>query len=280
MAAPELSLLAAEVRRHDRDRFVTALFAPAERREALMALYAFNLEIARTRESVSETLLGEIRLQWWRDAVEKLYGGSELAHPVVHGLAQAIRGHDLSRTLFDRLIDARAADLNDDIPLSLDALEGYADGTASTVLALAVEVLGTRGETADRLTRLAGIGWGLVGMLRAAPFLARERRVHLPADLLAREGVTFEDVVAGRQSPGLRRVAATIADRARRYFQDARAMQNDLPRRARSPLLVVQLGETYLSRLRAAQYNLFDIGWSAVRPPMLKLTFRALTTGY
>jgi phytoene synthase len=61
-----LSAVAELVRRHDRDRYMTALFAPAARREALFALYAFNYEIARVREAVTQPTLGQIRLQWWR----------------------------------------------------------------------------------------------------------------------------------------------------------------------------------------------------------------------
>src|SRR6476659_2869718 len=52
--ADRLSPVAALVRRHDHDRFQTVLFAPAARREALFALYAFNYEIARVRDSVSQ----------------------------------------------------------------------------------------------------------------------------------------------------------------------------------------------------------------------------------
>src|SRR5271156_3271915 len=71
-----LSPVGALVRRHDRDRFQTALFAPAARREALFALYAFNYEIARVRESVREPMLGQIRLQWWREAIDAAYAGA------------------------------------------------------------------------------------------------------------------------------------------------------------------------------------------------------------
>ena len=74
-----LSPLAALVRRHDRDRFQTALFAPAARREALFALYAFNYEIARVRESVREPMLGQIRLQWWREAIDAAFAGERAA---------------------------------------------------------------------------------------------------------------------------------------------------------------------------------------------------------
>src|SRR5271155_5910321 len=79
-----LSPVAALVRRHDRDRYQTALFAPAARREALFALYAFNYEIARVREAVTQPMLGRIGLEWWRENIAAAFGGSAVRrHPVV-----------------------------------------------------------------------------------------------------------------------------------------------------------------------------------------------------
>src|ERR1700726_180635 len=87
-----LSPCAGLVRRHDRDRFQTALFAPAADREALFALYAFNFEIARVRESVTQPMLGQIRLQWWRENIAAAFeGGPVRAYPVVGALSVAIR---------------------------------------------------------------------------------------------------------------------------------------------------------------------------------------------
>ena len=87
-----LSPVAALVRRHDRDRFQTVLFAPAAHREALFALYAFNYEIARVRESVTQPMLGQIRLQWWRENIAAAFEGSAIRHhPVAEALTAAIR---------------------------------------------------------------------------------------------------------------------------------------------------------------------------------------------
>ena len=97
-------------RRDDPDRWLASLFAPDAARPDLNALLAFNGELARTREQVSQAMLGEIRLQWWRDAIEGIYAGNPRAHPVVRTLAQAVARHDLARPLFDRLIDARTDD--------------------------------------------------------------------------------------------------------------------------------------------------------------------------
>src|SRR5262249_53974925 len=106
--ADRLSPVAALVRRHDRDRFQTALFAPAAPREALFALYAFNHEIARVRERVSEPTLGRIRLEWWREIIAAAYeDGPVRHHDVVAALTDGIRAHRPTREHFDRLIDAR-----------------------------------------------------------------------------------------------------------------------------------------------------------------------------
>src|SRR5215470_15203348 len=107
-----LSPIAALVRRHDRDRFQTVLFAPAACREALFALYAFNYEIARVRERVTEPTLGRIRLEWWRETIATAYeGGPVRRHDVVEALTDTIREHGPTREHFDRLIDAREKDL-------------------------------------------------------------------------------------------------------------------------------------------------------------------------
>src|ERR1700726_3708861 len=93
-----LSPCAGLVRRHDRDRFQTALFAPAAAREALFALYAFNYEIARVRESVREAPLGQIRLQWWREAIDAAFSDrAQRRHDIVEAITAAIRERGLSR---------------------------------------------------------------------------------------------------------------------------------------------------------------------------------------
>src|SRR5438045_5611265 len=157
-AAADESSLAGLVRRHDRDRFHTALFAPAREREALFALYAFNYEVARVREVVSEPMLGQIRLQWWRDAVAQAFvGEAPRRHVVVEPLTSAIRDFELSRDHFDRLVDARERDLDPEFPASLAALEDYADGTSASLVLLALEVLGANQPGAQEVGRGVGI---------------------------------------------------------------------------------------------------------------------------
>lgn len=275
-----LSSLGLDVRRHDRDRFVTALFAPADRRESLFALYAFNAELARIRDSVSEPLLGEIRLQWWRDAVARLHGGGEIAHPVAVGLGAAMRSQGLSRERLDRLIDARAADLSDEPPADMAALEAYVAGTAGTLAVLAVEALGADEASAAEAAHHAGMGWGLTGVLRAAPFRARAGRAALPADLMAAHDVTVGSLNTRPAAQGVIAVARSVATRAREHLHQARIRRAAVPRRARAALLTVPLADIYLARFERARYDLTDTGWSAVRPAVLRLAIRSLISGY
>ncbi|MCH9020134.1 MAG: squalene/phytoene synthase family protein, partial [Proteobacteria bacterium] len=112
MTAPRagLSYCAGQARRYDRDRYLCALFAPAARREALFALLAFNAEVARIRETVSEPMLGLIRLQWWRDAIAGIYAGAPPRHAVVEALSLAVERHGLGRGEFDFLIGGAGND--------------------------------------------------------------------------------------------------------------------------------------------------------------------------
>ena len=174
MAKP--SYCAEQVRRFDNDRFLCFLFAPTAEREALAAVYAFNLEVARIRESVAEPLLGQMRLQWWCDAIEGIYGGRPLRHQVVVALDEAVRTFNLSRHHFERLLEARAFDLDNAPPADLAALVDYADATSATLSALALEVLGVHDARVGQAARDVAIAWALVGLIRAIPFHARARR--------------------------------------------------------------------------------------------------------
>ena len=252
--------LAGGLRHHDRDRYQTALFAPAERRDALFALYAFNYEIARIRESVREPMLGLMRLQWWRDVLDEIYAGKLLRrHEVVVPLAQAIATHGLSGTHFSALLDARAQDMEDLPPESSAALESYAAGTSGSLVLLALEVLDVRDANAIEAGRDIGIAYALAGLLTAAPFHARRRRTYLPVQLAARHGVDLErSLFALKPSPALAAAARDIADRARGHLGAARQLRDAVPRAAIPALLHAVLAEARLRKLDAASHDLFD----------------------
>jgi NADH dehydrogenase [ubiquinone] 1 alpha subcomplex assembly factor 6 len=254
--ADRLSPVAALVRRHDRDRYQTALFAPAARREALFALYAFNYEIARVRESVTQPMLGQIRLQWWRENIAAAFeGGRVRHHPVIEPLAAMIWEFGLTRDHFDRLIDARETDLADEPPASLSALENYAEESSSRLIYLALEILEARCPAATEAGLHIGIAYSLTGSLRAVPFHARTGRQFIPADIAARNGLSEQGY---RPSPGLRSATAELAAAASRRLGLARAHRAKVPRWALPALLPAVVAQRSLLRLKRAAYNPFD----------------------
>lgn len=258
-----LSYCAEQVRRLDPDRYYCTLFAPAARREALFALYAFNAEVARARESVSEPALGQIRLQWWREAIAGIYERAPPRHQVVTALAGAVAGGALARHDFDRLIDARERDFDDAPPESLAALEDYAEGTSAALVALALSALGVAGDAPRAAGRHVGIAWALSGLLRAVPFHARSRRLYLPADVMAAEGVDGDDVLALKRPQGLAGVVAAVATVAADHLRAARALGREVPRAALPALLPASLAGADLARLRRARFDVFDAGVAA-----------------
>jgi len=119
------------VRRGDPDRWATARLA-GPLADRLMALYAFNLEVARIPSVVSEPMLGEIRLQWWRDAVGEIFEGeAPRRHEVVGPLAETIREAELPRELFEALLDARSYDIYGPAIGDRALFDAWIDGTAA-----------------------------------------------------------------------------------------------------------------------------------------------------
>jgi len=173
-----------EVREADRDRWLASLFAPAERRPHLHALYAFDRELALVPHRVREALAGEMRLQWWRDALAGEARGDAAANPVAAALLDTIARCALPREPLDVLIDARALDLYDDPLSSLDELATQGRRTASTIFGLAARILDRDADVAD-VAGPAGIATTLVGSLQN-PAHRRTGIAIAPADLAAR----------------------------------------------------------------------------------------------
>lgn len=249
MQSSESAYCAEQVRRYDRERYVTALFADARRRDALLALYAFNLELARTPDSVSEPMLGEIRLQWWREAVAEIFEARPRRHEVVAALAGAVTARPDLRSELEALIDARTADLHETRYADLDELESYLDTTSGRVVRLALAVLGIDPEdSVNAAARQVGIGFGLAGVIRALPFHVRQRRIYLPEDLLAQQGLSRDDVLAGRGAEQLSPIISELARIGQQHLQDARAVRGRVPAGATAALLPATLADRHLAQ--------------------------------
>jgi 15-cis-phytoene synthase len=196
--------IAGLVRRHDPDRFLTALFAPLGKRDALLTLYAFNHELARAREAVSEPPLALIRLQWWREVVE----GAPRRHVVAEPLAAAIDAGELDCGDLLAMIDAREIEVEPAIE-TLQAWLGYLRGTAGGLAVAGARLLGARDPEA---ARPYGAAYGIAGVLRSVPVHARQGRCLLPEDVLAAHALTAAHVIAAPDAPAVQAVVQRLAN--------------------------------------------------------------------
>ena len=257
MADDPFLYCAEQVRRFDHDRYLCALLAPDATRPGLMALYAFNVEIARVREIVSEPVIGQMRLQWWRDALGEFATGKVRDHPVAQALARTIADRSLDAKLLERILSGREFDLEDRTPATLDALEDYADATSAALFQAALAATGAGGEAAALAAREVGLAWALTGLLRAVPFHAQRRRLYLPQDMLATAGIAPDDVFENRAGARLAGVARQIAQGAREHLAVARSRRRDVPRAALPVLLPAVLADRHLDRLERAGFDPF-----------------------
>jgi 15-cis-phytoene synthase len=166
-----ISDLAKLVREADRDRYLATLFAPDDKQQDLFALYAFDAEIARVPNLVSEPQIGEIRLQWWLDTLEAIEKGHDPDHPVALAFAAVIRKYALPIEHLGNLVEARRNDLYADQFPSALAVEAYIAETEAALMQFAAIILDrTSAAGAATLTGSAGTAFGLARLFaRAEP---------------------------------------------------------------------------------------------------------------
>ena len=247
MADP--SSLLPQLREADRERYLSVLFAPADPREALAALYLFNAETARVRDLISEPLPGEIRLQWWRDVIAGDRAEDAAAHAVAAPLLDVIARYDLPPSAFDNLLEARVFDLYDDPMPSRTDLEGYLGETTSILLQMAAQVLngGATPPTADAAGH-AGVAYGIANLIRQMPVHRARGQCYLPADLLAAAGTDANAWLSETDDTAFAPAIAAFAALGRDHVAKARAALRDVPKPLTSPFAVLAVADAVLAR--------------------------------
>lgn len=249
----------AQVRELDPDRYLACLFAPREAQAGLFALYAFSTEIARIREVVSEPMPGEIRHQWWREALSCKGAEAGRQNPIAMAVLNTLERYKLPPEPLLALIEARSFDLYDDpMPTWLD-LEGYCGETSSALVRLATLVLagGTEPGSAD-LCGYAGVSYAMTGLLRAFPIHARRRQCYLPHETLIACGVSLDDLAEGKDSEGLRAALAEGRQRAMSHYETLRGRIHEIPAAIRPAFYGCSLIPRYLAMMEKPGYRPFE----------------------
>ena len=269
------------VRAADRDRYVAALYAPEDKRADLLALYAFNAEISGIRDRVSQPLPGEIRLQWWRDAIAASDAGAGAGHPVAEALLAAIERRSLPREAFQNYLEARIFDLYDDPMPTRGDLEGYCGETAAAILQLSSIVLDPNAAPGStEMAGHAGCAQAITGLLRLLPLHRRRGQCYVPKDVLAAAGTSPEEFLAGDGGPNAPRAVAAMIALAREHLSTFERGAVALPQALRPAFLPLALTGAQLAKMQGREKEMLtasvDIG--AWRKHWLM--FRRATNGW
>lgn len=233
-------------RRDDPDRYLTVLFAPAEKRRSLFALYAFNQEVAKTRESVSEAMIGEIRLQWWVEAIEQILNGHVREHPVVQELSNIEQIDKLAPTLID-IITARKSDLYTDGIADVDALNNYARSVGGKLCDVAVQICNGVEAAGDPAAITCGASWAMMGLLRAIPYYDNSEEQILSF------GIDHSQAdISAQMMPIITEIAQTLE-------HDVQNIGRVKGLKDASPLLLLAIVKRYLRALKKANYHVFEM---------------------
>ncbi|MBR0758182.1 squalene/phytoene synthase family protein [Bradyrhizobium jicamae] len=236
------------VRSHDFVRYASTLFLPGPERRALLAIYAFNVEVSRVHEQVSQPLPGEMRLQWWTDMLAGPGHGGVEGNPVAAELLHAIRSFRLPVEPMSRLIEEHQFDLYNDPMPSMPALEGYLNETASALFALAARVMARPSEEIEHLARHAGLAQGIAQVIASLPRDASRRQLFVPLQVLQQHGSGSEEVFAGKPTPNIRAAVNELVGAAQDHLRTALTLLADVPPEVRPVFLPLAVAQRELDR--------------------------------
>lgn len=242
-----------EARARDFPFYAASLFVPPGPRRGWLALAAFNAEVAQVRDHVTQPLTGEVRLQWWRDALTGEGAGADRdgvrSNPVAAEMLRAIAAYDVPVEPLIRLIDAHVFDVYDDPMPDMAALEAHCRDTSAALYALRARILGASLPDVERLAEHAGIAEGLVETMLALPRHAARRQMYLPADLLRHHHVAAGKVFMREGGELLGAALKHLRGEARSQFDQAMALLPNAPPAARPAFLPLALVAKTLDRL-------------------------------
>lgn len=197
-----------QVREHDSDRYLVALFQPKRLRETAITLAAWNLELSNARPPSGEKTLGLIRLQWHRDALAEIIAGNPRRHPVINALAEAHNAGFVDAVALDAIVESRERDLDPAPPRDVAELEAYARATSG-----ALHRQLWRDTKAAQAAEDAGTAFALIGLARSEPINQARGRPWAPKALNGDLRPLIERAVAlaATKGPSAAVAPATIA---------------------------------------------------------------------
>ena len=249
--------------------YYSFMFLPAERRQAITALYAFCREVDDVVDECHDLSLAQTKLEWWRQEVGRVYNGTP-THPVGLALKDVIKGFRLPQEQLLEIIDGMAMDLSQTRYLDFKGLQLYCYRVASVVGLLAAEIFGYTDRQTLKYAHDLGLAFQLTNIIRDVGEDARRGRFYLPQDELARFGVTEADLAGARYGDNFRELMKFQVERARTTYRQAFALLPEADRKAqRAGLIMAAIYQATLDEIVRDDFRVLHQRISL--PPLRKL---------
>lgn len=253
------------MRENDYWRYATALFAPQEKQNGMMALYAYNQELARIRDVTSEEMVGEIRLQWWREAVDELFDKEKKPrkHEVVTSLdSLKLPENDVKKEQMLAMIEGRSKEIEFEQPESLSELEKHISQTNVALGRVLMNYLGVDQSAMRQVIIAIFTAWGLVGITRSLPYDIPKGYCFMPKDMMDAEEISVDFYGSDRFLDGTRAIVMHLIDRAETLLEDAskqyKQTNRSSKRLAKCLYLQRYVVEKWIADIKANNYNVMQ----------------------
>ena len=243
-----LSYIASDIRKNDNDRFLCTLLAPEDKREEIFTIYAFNLELSKVKETTKEEMIGLIRFQWWREAIEEIYAGKVRKHDVVERISEIAKKYAMPKNLFLDAIDEREKELAPICFQTKAELENYVDKATGNIFRLVAKILSVE-EDVGGLAK----AWVYAGILRSVKFNAMHNKVFFPQEMLEKHGVSAEDILTCKFNGNVKNLIKELHNEAHAALKNIKKHKKFLAVYAHKII-----ADAYLRRIKKAGFDVFN----------------------
>ncbi len=238
--------------------YYSFLFLAPKQRRAITALYAFCREVDDVVDSDGEATIAAVKLNWWRDEIERLFAG-EAQHPVTRALASVIEEFDLPQEQFLEIIDGMEMDLEQNRYASFRDLALYCYRVAGVVGLLTAEIFGYQDRHTLKYAHDLGIAFQLTNIVRDVYEDAQRNRIYLPLDELNQFGVAETDILQKNETPAFHELMQFQAQRAKQYYEQAFAQLPDEDRyRQRCGLIMAAIYRATLEEVERDGFHVLQ----------------------
>ncbi|XP_022185750.2 NADH dehydrogenase (ubiquinone) complex I, assembly factor 6 [Nilaparvata lugens] len=249
------------VRKFDYENFICTLLLNSNTRSLAFAVRAFNIEVARVQDNVSDMKIGRMRLQFWLETIDSIFKNEVRDHPVVQELHRALLNHK-SKELFKKnlksLVTSRIEPITSSTFKTLEDMERYSELSVSPVHYMILQGAGMSNVHADHAASHLGKAQGLMNLMRSLPHAAKTRVLPLPQDLLIKHGLSQEKVIRGQGGGSLRDVVFDVASRAKQHLEKARSLKQNCPSGCATIFLPSICLDNYLTKLQLSEFDILD----------------------